>query len=99
MEPLSYGAADVARLLGCSRAHVHNLIAAGELPVLPHMGERKLVPRVAILALVAEAMGKRPPEVPIPSDEQLFMMNLERIECTCGGSCCLAEQGAFRLRN
>lgn len=54
-QPLALGVAEVARLLSCSKAHVYNLIERGELPTVPHMGARKLVPRQAVEDLVAGA--------------------------------------------
>jgi excisionase family DNA binding protein len=42
---------EAAALLGISRAFAYELVARGELPVI-RLGRRRLVPKVALLALV-----------------------------------------------
>ena len=48
---LVYAVAEAGVLLGISRAFAHELVARGELPVI-RLGRRRLVPKVALLALV-----------------------------------------------
>ena len=52
-EPLVYTVAEAGVLLGISRAFAYELVARGELPVI-RLGRRRLVPRVALLALVEQ---------------------------------------------
>lgn len=51
-EPLVYSLRDCAKVLSTSVDTVRRLIAEDVLPIVPHMGERKLIPRAAVLALV-----------------------------------------------
>ena len=48
---LVFTVAEVGELLGISRAFAYELVARGELPVI-RLGRRRLVPKVALLALV-----------------------------------------------
>jgi excisionase family DNA binding protein len=48
---LVYTVAEAGELLGISRAFAYELVARGELPVV-RLGRRRLVPKVALLALV-----------------------------------------------
>jgi excisionase family DNA binding protein len=48
---LVYSVAEVGDLLGISRAFAYELVARGELPVV-RLGRRRLVPKVALLALL-----------------------------------------------
>jgi excisionase family DNA binding protein len=50
--PLAVDVDEAARLIGCSSSHVRRLVAAGVLPKVPDMGDRVLVPVVAIAAHV-----------------------------------------------
>jgi excisionase family DNA binding protein len=52
-ERLVYTVAEVGELLGISRAFAYELVARGELPVIC-LGRRRLVPKVALLALVGQ---------------------------------------------
>ena len=52
---LVFTVAEAGELLGISRAFAYELVARGELPVI-RLGRRRLVPKVALLALV-EASG------------------------------------------
>jgi excisionase family DNA binding protein len=52
-ERLVYTVAEAGELLGISRAFAYELVARGELPVIC-LGRRRLVPRVALLALVGQ---------------------------------------------
>lgn len=47
---LVYSVSEAAELLGISRAFAYELVARGELPVI-RLGRRRLVPKVALLAL------------------------------------------------
>jgi excisionase family DNA binding protein len=58
-ERLVYTVAEAGELLGISRAFAYELVARGELPVIC-LGRRRLVPKAALLALVAEAAESDP---------------------------------------
>ena len=60
-ERLVYTVAEAGEMLGISRAFAYELVARGELPVI-RLGRRRLVPKVALLALV-EAGLQRDPKV------------------------------------
>jgi len=47
---LVYSVSEAAELLGISRAFAYELVAPGDLPVI-RLGRRRLVPKVALLAL------------------------------------------------
>jgi excisionase family DNA binding protein len=49
--PLVYTVAEAGELLGISRAFAYELVARGELPVI-RLGRRRLVPKVALLAML-----------------------------------------------
>jgi excisionase family DNA binding protein len=51
--------AEAGELLGISRAFAYELVARGELPVI-RLGRRRLVPKVALVALVQGHGVKRP---------------------------------------
>jgi excisionase family DNA binding protein len=51
---LVYTVTQAAELLGISRAFAYELVARGELPVIC-LGRRRLVPKVALAALIARA--------------------------------------------
>ena len=48
---LVYTVAEAGELLGISRAFAYELVARGELPVI-RLGRRRLVPKVALLAIL-----------------------------------------------
>ena len=48
---------EAARLLGVSRGLAYELVARGELPAL-RLGRRRVVPKMAIDALIADACAK-----------------------------------------
>lgn len=48
---LVFTVAEVGELLGISRAFAYELVARGDLPVI-RLGRRRLVPKIALLALV-----------------------------------------------
>jgi excisionase family DNA binding protein len=50
--PLVYSVKDAAHVLGTSPTTIDRLIAQGVLPLVPHMGQRKLIPRSAVARLV-----------------------------------------------
>jgi excisionase family DNA binding protein len=52
-ERLVYTVAEASELLGISRAFAYELVARGELPVIC-LGRRRLVPKVALLALLGQ---------------------------------------------
>ena len=50
---LVYTVGEAGELLGISRAFAYELVARGELPVI-RLGRRRLVPQIALLALVEQ---------------------------------------------
>jgi len=57
-EKLVFSVPEAAELLGISRALGYELVARGELPSL-RLGRRRVVPRVALLALVGAGTAAR----------------------------------------
>jgi excisionase family DNA binding protein len=57
-ERLVYTVAEAGELLGISRAFAYELVARDELPVI-RLGRRRLVPKVALLAFVAQGTDER----------------------------------------
>lgn len=55
-EPLTYTIPQTATVIGTSEPTVRKLVAAGLLPLVPHMGDRRLIPRVAVEAFVHAGM-------------------------------------------
>jgi len=53
-EPLVYSVPEAAKVLRTSTNTVRRLINEGILPTVPHMGQRVLVPRVAVQRLVED---------------------------------------------
>jgi excisionase family DNA binding protein len=51
---LVYSVTEVGDLLGISRAFAYELVARGELPVV-RLGRRRLVPKIALLAMLGAA--------------------------------------------
>lgn len=58
-ERLVYTVAEAGELLGISRAFAYELVARGELPVI-RLGRRRLVPKVALLAIVEASLPRDP---------------------------------------
>lgn len=60
----SYTFGQAAAVIGCSDRHVSKLVRDNVLPIVPHMGGRKLIPRVAVEAFVdgREASASSQPE-------------------------------------
>jgi excisionase family DNA binding protein len=54
-EPLVYSVREAAHVLSTSTTTVRRLIDEGVLPVVPHMGQRIVVPRGAVVRLVESA--------------------------------------------
>jgi len=54
-EPLVYSVRENARVLSTSTTTIRRLIDEGVLPIVPHMGQRIVVPRMAVLRLVESA--------------------------------------------
>jgi excisionase family DNA binding protein len=54
-EPLVYSVREAAHVLSTSSTTVRRLIDEGVLPIVPHMGQRIVVPRMAVLRLVESA--------------------------------------------
>ena len=54
-ECLTYSIPQAAKVLGTSPHMVRRAIEAGHLPLVPHMGERRLIPRAAVEELIASA--------------------------------------------
>lgn len=56
---LVFTVAEAGELLGISRAFAYELVARGDLPVI-RLGRRRLVPKIALLALVQANRGDDP---------------------------------------
>jgi excisionase family DNA binding protein len=69
-EPLAYTAAELARRLRKRKATVYQLIEAGRLPTVT-FGERRLVPRWAVDALLGKPVA--------PDDDPAASTPLERV--------------------
>ena len=54
VERLAYSPAELAQRVGCTRQHIQNLIARGELPSVK-LGRRRLIPRHVVDALLSDA--------------------------------------------
>jgi excisionase family DNA binding protein len=52
-EPLVYSVRQAAHVLATSTTTVRRLVEEGVLPIVPHMGQRIVIPRVAVANLVA----------------------------------------------
>ena len=59
-EPLVYSVREAAHVLSTSTSTIRRLVDAGVLPIVPHMGQRIVIPRAAVMRLVdsAERTGK-----------------------------------------
>jgi excisionase family DNA binding protein len=57
---LVYSVAEVGDLLGISRAFAYELVARGELPVV-RLGRRRLVPKIALLAMLGAGNDEENP--------------------------------------
>ena len=51
-EPLVYSVREAAHVLATSTNTVRRLIDEGGLPIVPHMGQRIVIPRIAVAQLV-----------------------------------------------
>jgi excisionase family DNA binding protein len=56
-EPLVYSVRETAHVLRTSTNTVRRLVDEGVLPIVPHMGQRIVIPRLAVVRLV-EAGGR-----------------------------------------
>lgn len=54
-EPLTFSIPQAAKVIGTSPSTVRRIVDEGRLPLVPHMGERRLIPRSAVEAFVAGA--------------------------------------------
>jgi excisionase family DNA binding protein len=54
VERLTFTVTEVAEILGLSRSKTYELVATGEIPVLPIPGRRKLVARSTVRRLLGE---------------------------------------------
>jgi excisionase family DNA binding protein len=54
-EPLVYSVREAAHVLSTSTTTVRRLVDEGVLPVVPHMGQRIVTPRGAVVRLVESA--------------------------------------------
>jgi excisionase family DNA binding protein len=59
-EPLVYSVRQAAHVLATSTTTVRRLVEEGVLPIVPHMGQRIVIPRVAIANLVASGRSVAP---------------------------------------
>lgn len=57
-EPLVYSVKEAAHVLGTSPTTIDRLIENGILRPVPHMGQRKLIPRSAVARLVESSEGR-----------------------------------------
>jgi excisionase family DNA binding protein len=53
-EPLVYSVREAAQVLSTSTTTVRRLVDDGVLPIVPHMGQRIVIPRSAVARLVDE---------------------------------------------
>jgi excisionase family DNA binding protein len=51
-EPLVYSVREAAYVLSTSTNTVRRLVDEGVLPIVPHMGQRVIIPRTAVVRLV-----------------------------------------------
>lgn len=56
-EPLVYSVPEAAHVLRTSTNTVRRLVDAGVLPTVPHMGQRVLIPRGAVVEFVDSALN------------------------------------------
>lgn len=57
MTPLTYSVREAAELLGISERQVYRMVDRKALPKVPHLGRLTRIPRIAIEALMAEAVA------------------------------------------
>lgn len=56
-EPLVYSVREAAQVLSTSTNTVRRLVDEGVLPIVPHMGQRIVIPRTAVVRLVQASEG------------------------------------------
>jgi excisionase family DNA binding protein len=56
-EPLVYSVREAAHVLRTSTKTVRRLVDEGVLPIVPHMGQRVLIPRTSVVRLVEPCLG------------------------------------------
>jgi excisionase family DNA binding protein len=56
-EPLVYSVREAAHVLSTSTNTVRRLVDEGVLPIVPHMGQRIVIPRSAVMKLVEAGEG------------------------------------------
>jgi excisionase family DNA binding protein len=66
-EPLVYSVREAAHVLSTSTNTVRRLVDEGVLPIVPHMGQRVLIPRIAVVRLVETYVGLDTSRVDTPS--------------------------------
>ena len=54
-EPLVYSVREAAHVLSTSTSTIRRLVDEGVLPIVPHMGQRIVIPRAAVMRLVDSA--------------------------------------------
>jgi excisionase family DNA binding protein len=64
---VTYSPQEAAALIGCTRQHIHNMIASGEIPSM-QLGRRRLIPASFIDNLYM-GLDKKPPD-PHPKPPQ-----------------------------
>jgi excisionase family DNA binding protein len=69
-EPLVYSVREAAHVLSTSTNTVRRLVEDGVLPIVPHMGQRIVIPRIAVVRLV-EARAAESEDAPAPRADQL----------------------------
>ena len=55
---LTYSVEEVAEVLGLSRSKTYELVARGEIPVVPLSGRRRLIARATVDRLLGAAEGR-----------------------------------------
>ena len=69
-EPLVYSVREAAHVLSTSTNTIRRLVEDGVLPIVPHMGQRIVIPRIAVVRLV-EARAVEAEDAPAPGAGQL----------------------------
>lgn len=57
-EPLVYSVRETAHVLSTSTNTVRRLVDEGVLPIVPHMGQRIVIPRAAVVRLVEGGVAR-----------------------------------------
>lgn len=55
--PMTYTVRQTAIVVGCSERTIYQLVEQGRLPIVPHLGKKVVIPRVAVEAFVLANVG------------------------------------------